>query len=268
MAVKLVRGLVITIPRAALGILVFLLSIIATNVGKVGSLRPIQLVPHLPMRIIISPETARTLRDDFMMGMDGVAEELIDQHFGQGHQRELMSKEVEDKLRYGEFVDSKSYETGEFGVSMILTFVALSIVLLEIPGGLASALSIWIGGLTIVLLISVSSRKVVIDLLAYERPSNGSLVENTKRLAWNGAFLSRTFPLPYLLLLKIAGSVDDDFYRNTVYSLGVGVEQGVVGDDSLLSGFLPPFIEGMRYIISGRELPSDVPPAADFEYIS
>lgn len=59
----------------------------------------------------------------------------------------------------------------------------------------------------------------VIDLLAYEEPANGSLSENTKRLAWNGSSLSDLYLLTILLVLKSTRATGDDMYRLTAESV-------------------------------------------------
>jgi hypothetical protein len=216
---------------------------------------------------MLSPESAKILRDDLMSVMDGVAEALIEQHFGEGHTREVVSQKLRDGLERGEFVEPQKYDIGEFGVSLLLTFAALSLVYFQVPSGLAEALSLSIAITTFVLLFAISTRTLLIDLLAYEKPSDGSLVENTKRFAWNGSILSNLYPLTTLLILKFARLTNDELYRLTVYSFGVGWERAIREDVSTVLAFTETFLNGFHSLLSGEGLPKDVPPAKELKYI-
>lgn len=266
--IGLIRFLLISLPRILLAIALYSLSIISRQIGKLGSVVLFRGVPFLPIRLMLSPEDAKMLRDDFMTVMDGVAEALIEQHFAEGHTREILSKNLRDGLERGDFVEPEKYNVGEFGVSLMLTFAALGLVYFRIPFGLAEALSLWIGAATLVLLFSVSTRTLLIDLLAYEESAGGSLIENTKRLAWNGSVLSDLYPLTTLLLLKSTQFAGDDLYRLTAYSFGVGLERAIREDTRMMAGFTDQFLEGFIQIISDEDLPDDVPPAEEFTYLN
>lgn len=262
-------GLVlISLPRFLLACALYGLSIVSRQVGRVGSFVLFRGIPYLPVRLMISPESARMLRDDFMTVMDGAADALIEQHFGGGHTRELASRNLRDGLERGEFVQPKKYDIGEFGVSLLLTFSALGLVYFRLPAGLAEALSLWIAAITLVLLLAISTRTLLIDLLAYEEPANGSLTENTKRLAWNGSFLSDLYPLTTLLILKSTRATGDDMYRLTAYSFGVGLERAIKDDASMMLVFTEVFLDGCKRIVYGEDLPEDVPAAEEFRYLN
>ncbi|WP_254763372.1 hypothetical protein [Natrinema marinum] len=203
-----------------------------------------------------------------MTVMDGVAEALIEKHFGEGHTQELVSQNLRNGLESGKFVESEKYNIGEFGVSLMLTFAALGLVYFEVPTGLAEALSLWIAGATFILLLAISTRTLLIDLLAYEEPAQGSLVENTKRLAWNGSFLSDLYPLTTLLLLKSTRIAGDDLYRLTAYSFGEGMERAIREDVSMMRVFAGTFLDGCWCILFDDELPKEVPPAGEFTYLN
>lgn len=266
--VSLLRLVFISLPRFLLAGSLYGLSIVSRQVGRIGSFVLFRGIPYLPVRLMISPESARMLRDDFMSVMDGAADALIEQHFGEGHTRELASQNLRDGLERGDFVQTKKYDVGEFGVSLLLTFAALALVYFRIPSGLAEALSLWVGFITLILLFAVSTRTLLIDLLAYEEPANGSLTENTKRLAWNGSFLSELYPLTTLLILKSTRATGDDLYRLTAYSFGVGLERAIRDNSSMMLVFSEVFLDGCKCIVSGEDLPESVPPAEEFRYLN
>jgi hypothetical protein len=266
--ILLLRLVLISLPRVLLACALYGLSIVSRQVGRVGSFVLFRGIPYLPVRLMISPESAWILRDDFMTVMDGAADALIEQHFAEGHTRELASRNLRDGLERGEFVQPEKYDVGEFGVSLLLTFSALGLVYFRLPVGLAEALSLWIAAITLVLLLAISTRTLLIDLLAYEEPTNGSLTENTKRLAWNGSFLSDLYPLTTLLVLKSTRATGDDMYRLTAYSFGVGLEQAIKNDASMMLVFTEVFLDGCKRIVYGEDLPEDVPPAEEFRYLN
>lgn len=258
----------IYLPRFVLGVVLYLLSLVSRQMGKLGTFVLFRGLPYLPIRLLFPPRTARILRDDFMTVMDGVAETLIEEHFGEGHTREMVSRDLRTRLERGEFVQPEKYNVGEFGVSLLLTFSALGLVYFQIPNGLAEALSLWIAAATIVLIVAVSIRTLLMDLLAYEEPSNGSLIEDTKRFAWNSTILSNLYPISLLQILRFTRFAGDDAYRLTAYSFGVSLERAIREDVPMRNVFLEIFLDGCWRIISGESLPPEVPPAEDFEYLS
>jgi len=264
----LFRSIFISIPRFLLTGALYVLSIVSRQVGRVGSFVLFRGIPYLPVRLMLSPESAQMLRDDFMTVMDGAADALIEQHFGKGHTRELASQNLREGLERGKFVEPEKYDVGEFGVSLMLTFSALGLVYFQIPTALAESLSLWIAAATLILLFAISTRTLLIDLLAYEESASGSLIENTKRLAWNGSFLSDLYPLTTLLVLKSTRATGADIYRLTAYSFGVGLEQAIRNDVSMMFVFTEVFLEGCWCILSGEDLPEDVPSAEEFTYLN
>lgn len=273
MITALMTGIILTIlvriPRMLIAVLLYLLSIISRVVGTIGSIIMFQWVTYLPVRIMLSPTEAKMLRDDFMEGMDGAVETLIEDHFGKSHSRELVARDLRTGLERGRFVETEKYDVGEFGVSLILTFLAIALVYFNVSQGLASALSLWIGLTSIILLFAVSTRTMIIDLLAYEEPSqNGSLVEDTKRLAWNGSFLSNLYPLTTILLLKYSKFGGPDLYRLTAHSLGVGLERAIARDQQMIEGFRSEFVSGFMDLLSGNELPPEIPSEEEFRYLA
>lgn len=264
----LLRFLFITVPRVILGAALFLLAMVSKRVGAIGSVVLFQAVPYLPVRLMLSPSEARILRDDFMHVMDGVADALIEQHFGKGHTRELVGQELRKHLERGEFVNTKQYDVGEFGVSLLLTSAAIGLVHLEVPAGFAEALSLWIAVATLVLLFAVSIRTQLIEMLAYDEPAKGSLTENTKRFAWNSTILSDLYPLTTVLVLKSARFAGPDLYRLTAYSFGVSLEYAIREDTQMRDRFFEEFLPGCVSIALDEDLADEVPPAEAFAYLN
>jgi|GEM_PF-6689276 len=266
-ALGLLQFLFVSLPRFILALALYLLSIVSRQVGKLGTVVFFRGISYLPIRLLLSPKDARLLRDDFMLVMDGAADALLDEHFGEGHPQELMYRDLRKRLERGEIVNPQKYNVGEFGVSLLLTLAALSLVYFQVPRELAEQLSIIIAVTTLILLFAISTRTLLIELLAYEEPSKGSLIEDTKRLAWNGAFLSDLYPLTTILLLKASRLGGDDIYRLTAYSFGIGLERAIRDERSMMMEFAQVFLDGCQGILADGGLPAEVPSAREFSYL-
>jgi len=258
----------IRVSQLIVGAILFLLSAFAKQVGKMGTFVLFRSIPYLAVRLIVSVDEARILRDDLMTAMDGVAEELIDQHFPQGHTREHLSRDLIEGLREGKYTDQDKYHAGEFGLSTILTFSALALLYFQMSSELSNAFSISIAIITLVLLLSVSIRTNLIDILSYKEPDESSLVENMKRYSWNKVFLSNHHPLPLIMILKFSHIGGVDLYRITAYSYGVGIERAVRNDTTMREEFMSEFFSGLFCMLSGKQLPEEIPPATEFQYLN
>lgn len=265
--IGIVRLLLVSIPRLVLWAGIFLLSIIGRWVGKIGARFSFQSVAYLPLRLLVSPTDARMLRNDLMTAMDGPVEILITQHFGEGHARELMARNLKKRLEQGDLVKRRRYSFGEFGLSLGFTAAAVSIAYFRAPPSLTNAISLGIAIASLILLLSVGIRTALIDLLEYDGPSNGSLTENTKRFVWNGPVLSQLYPLTTLLISKTA-AISDDFYRATAYSFGVAWEQSMEEETGFSKGFADTLLPEVRHILRDEDLSEAIPPVEEFEYIA
>lgn len=256
------------VPVLLLGFVFFTFSKVIRLARKIGSLVVVERLTYLPFRLLFTPTSARALREDLLMSMNPAIDELIDEHYGEEYATRLVYETQKEKLQNGDYLEKERLSSGEFGVSLVLTGVALGTIYYDPAPALSQDISVVVGISSLILLFAVGVRAKLMDTLAYESPtSHGSLTEDTGRFIWNSYFLSRGAPVATLLLLKIASWGGSDFYRLTAHSLGVGLQRAVERGSRLSLTFPEVFFPDFWRLAYGEDMSEDIPPGEAFEYI-
>jgi hypothetical protein len=255
------------IPVLLFGLGFFAFSKVIRLARKVGSLIVVRRLTYLPFRLLFTPTSAQALREDLLMCMDPAIDALIDEHYGEGYAKRLVYETQKEKLHNGDYLERERLSTGEFGVSLVLTGIALGTIYYNPDPALSRYISVVVGVSSLILLFAVGVRTKLMDTLAYQSSTNhGSLTEDTGRFIWNSYFLSRGAPVATLLILKIASWGGSDFYRLTVHSVGVGMQRAVERGSRLSLTFPEVFFPDFWRLAYGEDMSEDIPPAEAFEY--
>lgn len=244
-------------------------STVVTLAQKVGSLIIFQKLTHLPFRLLFSQEEAIALRNDFLFVLEPTFDILIENHFPEGYGRRLELENIQTEFDEGsQFLKKDRLADGEFGISLLLTGIALLVIYLDVTPPLAQYISICIGVTSIILLFAVGTRRAMMDAFAFKTSAGGSVTQNIKRVVWNDNFLSRRAPISRLVLLKIAYFGGPDLYRLTLYSLGKSFEQALQTGEKTNVIFYQSFVSEFVQFVSNETLSDQVPSADTFELLA
>lgn len=180
---KMVILVIRTTPILFLAPVFWVFSWIIRKARKIGSLLVVHRLTSLPFRLIFSSGEARALRNDLLFCMTPAVDILIEKHYGEGHVRSIVWRDLKDGLNSGRFFERERLSTGEFGISLTFTGIALWVIFYDVGPIMAERLSLFIGVASLILLFAVGTRKALMDTLGFDSPSDrGSMTEDTRRL--------------------------------------------------------------------------------------
>jgi hypothetical protein len=181
----------------------------AVVVGRIGRIQIFSLSPSKILFLVISMEEASDIRDEVTDAFQEGASAAIKEYGIEGHPNQQYMRDIQSKTKESIPANRQLFEAGEFGMSLVLTGVAI----LSAFFGIGGKVSIILALITGLLIWSVAVRISLINHLAYQEVPTASFSKLISVWFWNEKVLGEGFPLLYLLIFRFAKSTYEPFYN-------------------------------------------------------
>ncbi|RXK51530.1 hypothetical protein [Halorientalis pallida] len=251
----------IGIVRSIFFTLVTIISGFAVGVSAIGRLKIFSSLPSILLFLVIPQEEALEIRNDITTALQDGTSAAIKEFGTQGYPNRQSMRHIQNRAEESIPSNRQLFETGEFGLSLLLTSFAILTAYLGVGGIVSVVLAI----LTGLLILSVAIRISLINHLAYQEIPSASFSKLISVWYWNEKVMGAGFPLLNLLAFRLAKSTYEPFYHlvleTTAKSAVKSVQNPEVGMTRLFwqeirSPFKEMIIE-LYQDAQGRESPVD-----------
>lgn len=256
MARKLLNGgdLLITLVRSSFFILVTIISGFAVLVGRIGIIKSFSEFPSKLLFIVISPEEAHDIRDDVMEALQKGASVAIKEYGTEGYPKRQSMRHIQNQAEESIPANRQLFEAGEFGLSLLLTAVAILTAFFGIGGMVSVVLAITTG----LLILSVAIRVTLINRFAYSEIPSASFSELIPVWYWNEKVLGEAPALLYILTFKFAKQTYEPFYNLCLTALARSAVKSVQNPDVRMGRLFwqeirSPFIQMAKEVYHGED---------------
>jgi hypothetical protein len=224
------------------------------GVGTIGRIKIFSTLPSHLLFWVISQEEALEIRDDITTTLQDGSSAAIKEFGTQGYPNRQSMRYIQNQAEESIPTNRQLFETGEFGLSLILTCLAILTAFFGI-GGLVSIILAVVTGL---LILSVAVRISLINHLAYKEIPTASFSELLSVWYWNDEVLGNGFALLYLLIFRFAKSSYEPFYDLCLSALEESAVKSIQNPKVRMTRFFwqeirSPFYQMAKDLYHGEE---------------
>lgn len=217
------RNVLISLARYIFLIFVSFISALAVGVGAIGRIKIFSTLPSHLLFLVISREEALEIRDDITTALQDGSSAAIKEFGTRGYANRQSMRHIKNQTEESVPTNRQLFETGEFGLSLVLTGLAI----LTAFFGIGGLVSLFLAVVTGLLILSVAVRISLINHLAYKEIPSASFSEVISVWYWNSKVLGDGFALLYLLIFRFAKSTYDPFYDECLNALAKSAVKSV-----------------------------------------